>query len=317
MEITDRWDVGDDLYAPQSDGSGNEQWSYTLVTEAQPGDIVLHWHKSRLGRPAIIGWSEVTGPLSIGSITWQARGTRGRARGVATTGPSWRMQCGGLNELRTPVTSDDLNHQEPSIKGVHAALQAKFSGSLYFPFIFYRPGQLRANQAYLTKFPADLAALFPQLATLLNPRKGGTVPRSTVKKAVGTPRTQDPVLRAAIERWAVGQAKAHYLKLGATKIEELGKPFDLVVHGLGPERHVEVKGSSVEALAVELTANEVTHARNYAHTDLVVVDRIRWTRDAGGAYTTSGGNLRIWSSWRPEDEYLSTTRFRYELGEQD
>src|SRR5690242_6268596 len=96
MEITDREDVGVDLLAPQYDGVGREQWSYTLVTETRPGDVVLHWHKTKLGQPALVGWSEVTGPLSVRSMTWQARGTRGRARGVPTTGPSWTMQCGGL-----------------------------------------------------------------------------------------------------------------------------------------------------------------------------------------------------------------------------
>lgn len=81
MEITDRDDLGTSLWAPQRDGSGGESWSYTLLTYVEPGDRVFHWHKSSAGEPAIVGWSEALGPLQVETRSWQARGTRGRARG--------------------------------------------------------------------------------------------------------------------------------------------------------------------------------------------------------------------------------------------
>ena len=43
MEITDRSDLGVDLKAPQRDDSGAEKWTYALVREVSPGDVVLHW----------------------------------------------------------------------------------------------------------------------------------------------------------------------------------------------------------------------------------------------------------------------------------
>lgn len=62
MEITDRQDgLGDDLNAPTLDGGGRPYWSYSLVTETRPGDIVLHCHDKLAGEPAIVGWSEVVG----------------------------------------------------------------------------------------------------------------------------------------------------------------------------------------------------------------------------------------------------------------
>jgi hypothetical protein len=313
MEITDRAVLGEDLYAPQYDGAGRAQWSYTLVTETVPGDVVFHWHKHFAGEPALVGWSEVTGPLSVGSITWQAHGTRGRARAGATTGPSWRMQCGGFNAFDRPITLADLNGKESAIREIYDELHAEAKGSLYFPFSFYRPSEIRASQAYLTKFPARLLTLFEQLSS---PRAKVEVDLDTperVRRSVGMPRTQDPKLRDAIERHAVDRAKAHYVQRGATKIEELGKPYDLLVYGLGAERHAEVKGSSAQAVAVELTTNEVTHARNYPHTDLIVVDEISWQPDGNGGYATSGGVLRTWESWRPDDDDLSPTKFRYDL----
>lgn len=319
MEITDRSDLGQNLLAPQLDGVGKEQWSYSLVTETRPGDIVLHWHKTRAGQPALVGWSEVTGPLSVGSISWQARGTRGRARGGPTKGPSWIMQCGGFNPFADAITIEVVRAHEPAVRAVWDVLRTEVAGPLYFPFTFYASGGLRAAQAYLTKFPRALVEALPPLAAFLRDSSAQAVPvpakqsEGAVNVAVGTSRVQDPVLRKAIEDHAVARAVQYYCERGATRVDVVGKPYDLAVHGLGPERHVEVKGSTLEAVAVELTANEVTHARNYPETDLIVVDHIRWHPDGAGGYSTSGGRLRIWSSWQPADEDLSITRYRYDM----
>ena len=52
MEITDRYDLGADLFAPTTDGRGRPYWGYELITYVQPGDIILHWHKTLAGEPA-------------------------------------------------------------------------------------------------------------------------------------------------------------------------------------------------------------------------------------------------------------------------
>ena len=87
METTGRHDLGVDLHAPQLNGAGKPEWGYSLVAETQPGDVVLHWHKSLIGRPALVGWSTVVGPLSVDEhYSWMPQGSRGRARGVPTVG---------------------------------------------------------------------------------------------------------------------------------------------------------------------------------------------------------------------------------------
>lgn len=64
LEITDRDDLGTNVQALQRDGSGRANWSYALVTALQPGDIVLHWHKTQHRVPGIIGYSRaVDGPF--------------------------------------------------------------------------------------------------------------------------------------------------------------------------------------------------------------------------------------------------------------
>ena len=162
MEITDRSDLGGELWAPKSDAIGGEMWSYTLVSYVQPGDRVFHWHKNAAGEPALVGWSEAAGPLGSDVRAWQARGTAGRARGAATTGPVWVMPLKGLHKLPTPVSRSALNGQ--LYESVLDALQQTQEEvgqhrPAYAPFQHYGGRELRAQQGYLTKFPAALVAV--------------------------------------------------------------------------------------------------------------------------------------------------------------
>lgn len=80
------------------------------------------------------------------------------------------------------------------------------------------------------------------------------------------------------------------------------------------EIHAEVKGSSTDAVAVELTDGAVQHWRSEFRRSLLVVDRISWKREEGGV-TTSGGRLRVWHDWTidSKSELLVPTRYRYTL----
>ena len=81
------------------------------------------------------------------------------------------------------------------------------------------------------------------------------------------------------------------------------------------ELHIEVKGSSGTSTTVELTANEVEEAAADTPHDstLIVVDQINWTRSPTGKITTSGGRIRLWDEWTPDEERLTPTRYRYLL----
>lgn len=61
---------------------------------------------------------------------------------------------------------------------------------------------------------------------------------------------------------------------------------------------------------VELTTGEVSHARKFQPTDLVVVSGITWRRDGGGV-ETSGGTARRYIDWAPDDDALTPVRYRY------
>lgn len=316
MEITDRDELGNDVTAPQWNGAGREEWSYILVTYVKPGDIVFHWHKTLAGEPALVGWSEAVGPLSTSSMDWLAHGTRGRARGRASHVPTWTMELGGFTELDAPLTLRELNARREDVLAAISATARRNPGSVYAPFYDYGGRALRAQQAYLTKMPANLVTLlarFSDLAGAPTPTTGARrAGRATAPSTQG--RQQDPALRRAIERHAVELAKQHYYALGATDIKELGKPYDLFVELDGEDRHVEVKGATAKnILTVQLTMGEVDHAGRWAATDLFVVDGIEYREASPGTFVTSGGTTRIWSDWEPELSSLLPTQYRYEL----
>ncbi|MFD0652483.1 protein NO VEIN domain-containing protein [Streptomyces malaysiensis subsp. malaysiensis] len=96
-------------------------------------------------------------------------------------------------------------------------------------------------------------------------------------------------------------------------VERLGKPYDLHCTRGGEERRVEVKGTTGAATSVDLTINEVEHARNPQNTvDLFVVSDIKVDMRTGD-YTTSGGRVLHLHDWAPADEDLRPRSFEYRL----
>lgn len=305
--------LGDYLRAPQAAGDGNPSWSYELTSYVQPGDRVFHWHKTPSGEPGILGWSEAVGPLETITWSWQARGTRGRERGVPTVGPTWNMPLTGYTELDRPVTRSALNVRRDEVLELMEGLSRSNGKPIYAPFQNYGGRELRAQQSYLTKFPASLVALLFDLPQSAAP--GVPIARKrTARTGRGQGYLVDAEKRTALERHAVRMAIEHYRAIGATEIEERGKPYDLRVILDGDERHVEVKGSVGDELdSVQLTQGEVDHARTYQPTDLFVVDGISAARGADGTVATSGGVVRIWVGWVPSDKALRPTHLRYTL----
>lgn len=314
MEITDRQDLGDDLRIPKVDAAGGQTWSYTLTSYVQPGDRIFHWHKSLVGEPAMIGWSEAAGPLEEITMSWQAKGTRGRARGVPTVGPAWRMPLRNFTLLEAPLTRKIISARRAEILAILEEVAARVGRPTYAPFQNYGGRELRAQQGYLTKFPAALVdALFEM------PQIGGEASSAAFEKQhVRAHRSQgyqaNAAVRAKLEQHSVQKAISHYIGAGATEIEELGKPYDLRVVLDGVERHVEVKGTvGLGVESVQLTQGEVDHARSWQPTDLLVVDAIRVSSGEDGTVHAEGGNLRVWSDWVPEDFSLRPTHLRYML----
>jgi len=122
----------------------------------------------------------------------------------------------------------------------------------------------------------------------------------------------DPKKRKAIETHAEKLAIAHYESQGWS-VEKLGKPYDLRCTRGTEERHVEVKGTTGAPTSVELTINEVLHARDKDTTvDLYVVSDI--TVDTRtDPYTASGGEVTHYLDWEPAEEDLRPRKYEYRL----
>jgi hypothetical protein len=76
---------------------------------------------------------------------------------------------------------------------------------------------------------------------------------------------------------------------------------------------VEVKGTTGAATSVELTINEVLHARDKANTvDLYVVSDIK-VDTRTDPYTPSEGTVSHYTNWEPAEEDLRPRKYEYRL----
>ncbi len=127
--------------------------------------------------------------------------------------------------------------------------------------------------------------------------------------------SSDPKKRKAVEKHAEDMALEHYTTAG-WHVERLGKPYDLRCTRDGEERHVEVKGTTGAPTSVELTINEVLHARNPENTvDLYVVSDIQ-VDTSMDPYKASGGVPQHHEDWEPAEEDLRPRKYEYRLPQQ-
>lgn len=320
LEITDRENLGDDLHAPKSAQSGTETWSYSLVSHVRDGDIVFHYWKQAGQEKAIVGYSRATGSIESDTIRWQSHGTYGRATEPPETRPAWRFPLSNFTDLTTPVTLDRLRELEPRIRKLSEELAKQFDGPHYLPFVFSEKRPLRTAQGYLTKLPASFVMTLPGLDEALQvptPQRAGVTPVAVPRAPVGGAGYQsDPKVRKAIERHAVDWAIRYFKKRGYL-VDDVGdsNPYDVLAIDKDSELHIEVKGSAGTSTTVEVTAGEVKEAATNvkAPSVLFVVDQINWRRSSSGVIETSGGRLRLWRDWQPEEARLTPTSFRYLL----
>jgi predicted RNA-binding protein with PUA-like domain len=167
LEATDRSDIGTDLRAPLTDSAGRENWRYTLLRDAKPGDLVFHYDGKA---NAITSVSTVAGAAFDRPIVWAARGSYARERGATPVElPGYAMPLSDHRPLATPLTLDTLRAQKPQLEAMVAALRhAHGRQPFYFPFeLSARP--VRPMQGYAFKLPAAFVrhfGLIAQAATL-------------------------------------------------------------------------------------------------------------------------------------------------------
>jgi hypothetical protein len=244
----------------------------------------------------------------------------------------WSAELGPFRAFAAQVTASELLPVLGQIVAVRAGLAAQYmDGGLYFPITRYgmdRPAdkqEVRATEAYLAKFPVELFDVIPGIGSAhideTLDRVEDDLPEDfqpVGKKAPSgrTTRAVDPDLRKAVERRSLDVVMGYYLsELGGTDYEEVGKPYDIKIMVAGEACRCEVKGSTMEIDAVELTYNEVEHAAVFTPIDLIVVDRIVPITDSntGKVIDASGGRRRVWLDWTPAQSDLRVTKYAYRL----
>lgn len=316
VEITGREDLGANLLSPKTGRGGRPTPGYESMTHVSPGDVVFHYWQQAGQEPALVAYSIAVGRAKHSSITWRPHGKNSTQlepqRSVA-----WEVPLGGMTDLERPVTLSMLRRRSDQIRELLDRLEGSYGAPIYFPFSWYR-GELRPNQYYLTKFPAELVDLFAELSIDRLP----DTPTPDVPHKEREPRSRttgyvsDPVLRKAIEMQAMKQAEQFLQRRGySTSDVSATSPYDLHASSPDGELIVEVKGSSGTATSVELTIGEVNKALDESvHAFIIVVDQIPFTRQ-GANVVTQPGRLRYLSEWDNTltESRLQPTRFRFLL----
>jgi hypothetical protein len=317
IEITGRENLGDDLLSPQKGVGGRTTSGYESMTHLRAGDVVFHYWQQQGQEPAIVSYSQVVGSAFESTIVWRPHG-KNATRVAPRKSVAWQVPLGGMYDVPNPVTLSDLRAKSTQLKTIFEVLKSAHGDPIYFPFAWYQ-GKLRAQQLYLTKLPADVVSLFPDLQALALGFSGTSEPssRPVGRRAKTAGYVLDPEIRRAIELQAMRQADNLLNGQGyVTTDVSANSPYD--IHAVRGDEvvAVEVKGSSGTATTVELTIGEVKKARDpRIGSMLIVVDQIPVTRLTDGVQT-GVGRIRQWCNWNPDQpsDRLSAIRFNYLLG---
>lgn len=107
----------------------------------------------------------------------------------------------------------------------------------------------------------------------------------------------------------MGEVMRHYRDSLGYEVENVGsrEAWDLTARRGDEELHIEVKGSTMDRIVIDITEGEVRHAEDNGQTVLVVIDRIRMDSEL----RCSAGRWRSWGEWVPDrSELIATGRCR-------
>lgn len=321
-EITDRSKPGDDLLCPQTQEGGKPYWSYSLILQIRPGDIIFHYYTPL---KAFVGASVATGVALPDKMSWVPHGTVGRGKKEhAVSRPAWRLPISGYVTASTPLTLTDVQKDEVWVRKWIAEKQT-VADVVAAPFQPY-PGKLRGYQGYLTKMPLAFVNRWPTLKELADDLSGNSYVRGLAAElqdddAVLTAVLEDvrqlrgqgfqvnPKARRAIEDFAVQRAKRYYEAQGYS-VEVRGKPYDLLCSKGSNALHVEVKGTTTLGEEILLTPNEVNFADEHSSSmALFIVSELQVSQ--GDQPIVSGGTETEIRPWMIERGRLTPIGYSY------
>jgi hypothetical protein len=122
----------------------------------------------------------------------------------------------------------------------------------------------------------------------------------------------NPIIRRAIELYAMEKAKRRLKRLGYGAFEDTSKreSYDYTCHKNGKRYFVEVKGTQLSGNAVILTKNEVAHAQAYPNSSILVVVHSVDVHN-GPSLKVSQGGVRVHEQWRVCDADLTALQYQW------
>jgi hypothetical protein len=313
-EITDREDIGADLLCPQADEAGRAYWSYSLINEIRPTDIVFHYSTRD---KAFVGASAAVGTANETKIQWTPHGTVGRSKAEGRDfRPAWSLPLARFCISPTPLTLAKIQQDQEWVRNWLEAKKTT-AGTVYAPFQPY-PDRLRGYQGYLTKMPADFVDRWAALKNLVSHLTAQTDGRDSISSLIdragadeaiiavaeqlksrssGQGFTISPRLRQALEQYSMQFAVKYYSDLGYT-VRVVGKPFDLECSRRGETLYVEVKGTQTAGCEILLSPNEVEFAKLHkAQMSLFVVHDVCASIRPDQTIFVEGGRIALYEPW--------------------
>ena len=154
---------GIDLRAPITTPDERPIWHWDLVRMVQPGDVILHWFTTPAGATGIVEWSRAAAAPVVQSHVWVPRTRPDLDAATADRRPHWVVPLEDYTPLPRPITREQVECIHAEVVRLEDQLKERYRGFKYYPFQDYRPTELRARQAYLTKMPVGLLSLLNRL----------------------------------------------------------------------------------------------------------------------------------------------------------
>jgi hypothetical protein len=325
VESTDRKDLGVNLIAPISSNAGQK-----LVAFVEDGDIILHYFQPA---KAIVAFSVAQGFPRESTIRWPDRK-------ASNIGPAYEIKLVNFTELSSPITLKDIQSRESELRRIKNELDIKYNHkSIYFPFQIKKTEIQPAQGMYLSKLPKSVFQLFPEFdleieenvpEEYLEIKRSPRALKQVDLQKISKPSTKsgqgfqsDEKKKKATELHAMKSAFEYLLKEGyMSKDVSNQKNIGYDIHATKDEKMlgVEVKGSINRADFINVTSSEVEYTQGVSENSyqslLYVVDNIKVVKN-GELYETSGGRIRMWWNWNPDEGFLNPISYRFTLPEEN
>jgi hypothetical protein len=162
LEITDRPDIGGELWAPQTHEGSDQAHAYACMREVRRGDIILHYDTTPAIR-SIVAYSRAVEKAHAADVKWKSHVTATRnASRTPRRRRGWSLAITGTVVLSSPLSLRAIRRHEGAVKRILDTFAKSSRDARHMPFVF-RSDDMRTQEQYLTRFPPALLRLFPEL----------------------------------------------------------------------------------------------------------------------------------------------------------